>query len=244
MRRILSCVAGCRRPISISDPVPLCARHAIEVVQAFLPSVLSEALKKAQTLEGSGDTMVDEALVVVLPWILPRKHQPLVYFIGNGDRVKIGWTKSLGARIQTLTMNRESVLLVLAGDAVLEKALHTRFRSLQVDDTEWFEYRKKLRDYVEDRSTSSERINLDTPYPPVDAVKKMDAKDARALLEYRLGELISAGCTVIRPQQFADIPAQAGRTRPWVYLWLKEQSDKGRLIKSGSQYRIVKPKEK
>lgn len=80
--------------------------------------------------------------------IPPGKHAPLVYFISNGNRIKIGTTTELKRRIRTLALRPENVALLLDGDTRLERELHRQFANLRIGTTEWFAYDNPLLDYV------------------------------------------------------------------------------------------------
>lgn len=75
---------------------------------------------------------------LVLPPVLPTSHPYVVYFIRNGNRVKIGTTKSLAGRLNQFGLSRNQVGLLVEGDYILEDALHTQFSEQRVDGTEWF----------------------------------------------------------------------------------------------------------
>jgi len=79
------------------------------------------------------------------------KHDPVVYFIRNGDRVKIGYTTHLAARLMALSLRRDSVVLILDGDRRLEAALHTRFASQRIPRTEWFKWDEEIEGFVAQR---------------------------------------------------------------------------------------------
>lgn len=80
--------------------------------------------------------------------IPPGKHAPLVYFIRNGNRIKIGTTTELKRRIRTLALRPENVALLVDGDRRLEREYHKQFADLRVGRTEWFAYEAALADYV------------------------------------------------------------------------------------------------
>jgi hypothetical protein len=65
-------------------------------------------------------------------------HEPAVYFLRNGQRVKIGTTTNLGERVRHLSLRPEDVLLVLPGGETEERAFHDQFRDLRLNGTEWF----------------------------------------------------------------------------------------------------------
>ncbi|MFG2970811.1 GIY-YIG nuclease family protein [Streptomyces sp. NPDC048288] len=86
-------------------------------------------------------------------WTIPaRKHAPLVYFIRNGNRLKIGTTTDLKRRIRTLALRAENVVLLLDGGQSLERELHKQFTDLRISNTEWFAYDGALIDFIADQN--------------------------------------------------------------------------------------------
>ena len=91
-------------------------------------------------------------------WTIPAgKHAPLVYFIRNGNRMKIGTTTDLKRRIRTLALRQENVTLLVNGDHRRERAFHKQFADLRIGRTEWFAYEGALTDYVHDQITQKGR---------------------------------------------------------------------------------------
>ncbi|MFE7360679.1 DNA translocase FtsK [[Kitasatospora] papulosa] len=80
--------------------------------------------------------------------IPPGRHEPLVYFIRNGNRVKIGYTTHLAARVGALALTLRFVVLTLDGGRDLETAMHRRFAAERVEGTEWFVYSRRLREFI------------------------------------------------------------------------------------------------
>lgn len=86
-------------------------------------------------------------------WQIPaRKHAPLVYFIRNGNRLKIGTSTDLKRRIRTLALRAENVALLMDGGQPLERQLHKEFADLRIGNTEWFAYEAPLTDYIADQN--------------------------------------------------------------------------------------------
>lgn len=86
-------------------------------------------------------------------WTIPAgKHTPLVYFIRNGNRMKIGTTTELKRRIRTLALRPENVTLLVDGDQRREREYHKQFAEHRVGDTEWFAYEGTLADYIHDQT--------------------------------------------------------------------------------------------
>ena len=89
-------------------------------------------------------------------WQIPaRKHAPLVYFIRNGNRLKIGTTSELKRRIRTLSLRPENVALLVNGGQDIERAFHRQFADLRIGNTEWFAYEGALVEFV---TTENHRI--------------------------------------------------------------------------------------
>ncbi|MDG9701677.1 GIY-YIG nuclease family protein [Streptomyces sp. DH37] len=100
--------------------------------------------------EGPAVATTEEAAIVrQLP--LDGPHNPVVYFLLNGDRVKIGYTTNLKSRLIALSLRVQNVILLLDGGQKLEYALHSRFRYHRIDDTEWFHYAEELQEFVKAR---------------------------------------------------------------------------------------------
>jgi hypothetical protein len=93
--------------------------------------------------------------------IPPRKHAPLVYFIRNGNRVKIGTSTEVRRRIRTLALRAENVVLLLDGGKPLEREHHDRFADLRIGNTEWFAYEGALVDYIQTETARLTREDQD-----------------------------------------------------------------------------------
>lgn len=82
----------------------------------------------------------------------PSVHAPLVYFIRNGTRIKIGWTTNLKARLTSLSLPADAVVLTMTGGPQTEKAMHKRFAKARVGRTEWFEVVPELEEFIATRA--------------------------------------------------------------------------------------------
>jgi hypothetical protein len=113
-----------------------------------------------QIVEGLGYTIAEPEPPASAPtaptavkWTIPKgKHAPLVYFIRNGNRMKIGTTTDLKRRIRTLALREDNVALLVNGDHRVERGFHKQFASLRVGNTEWFDDKDALADYVRDNA--------------------------------------------------------------------------------------------
>ncbi|MFD1274882.1 GIY-YIG nuclease family protein [Streptomyces kaempferi] len=80
--------------------------------------------------------------------LLTAAHAPVVYFLRNGSRVKIGTTRNLRRRIASLALRPDDVIRVEHGGQDYEHSLHARFNAHRVGNTEWFELREDLAAYL------------------------------------------------------------------------------------------------
>lgn len=125
----------------MTAPVALCDFHRVQVVLAVVPELARNRL-------------VSIARPVSVDQLLSGPHAAVVYFIGHGSRVKIGFTTNLKARVNALALRTDSILLALNGGLDLERALHAHFAVERVDDTEWFKLTPEIRRYVADRESA------------------------------------------------------------------------------------------
>lgn len=81
----------------------------------------------------------------------PAVHEPIVYFIRNGNRIKIGWTTNLKARLSSLALPRDAVALTIDGGPSEEEWLHRKFSKARVGRSEWFEAIPELEEFIAGR---------------------------------------------------------------------------------------------
>ncbi|WP_331728844.1 GIY-YIG nuclease family protein (plasmid) [Streptomyces sp. NBC_01259] len=147
MTSTLCAVNGCTEHLFIEHPLPLCRRDALMVSLNVTDILHSTALLGGQA------TGLDVERVSVAPehvWGQPS-HQPVVYFLANGDRVKIGVSTNISARVLALSFRRENALLLVQGSYGLESALHAHFKCDRITRTEWFVLSSGIRDYIDRR---------------------------------------------------------------------------------------------
>lgn len=77
-------------------------------------------------------------------------HEHVVYFILNGNRVKIGTTTHLRNRVRALALTPRHVIACVPGDRRQEDELHARFSELRIGRTEWFAFEGPIVDAVND----------------------------------------------------------------------------------------------
>jgi hypothetical protein len=146
-----------------------------------MPELLSEHLASAAT-------------PLAIPSLLQGPHDPIVYFLGHRDRIKIGFTTNLKKRVNALALRPGSILLALDGSADLEQALHARFAPAQVGDTEWFDSTPEIRHYIDNRSTwahgLARRGPLDNQRRPT--LERASTNAERAVLLADLAEVLGS----------------------------------------------------
>ncbi|MEV8353181.1 GIY-YIG nuclease family protein [Streptomyces niveus] len=138
---------------TIMQPVPLCTHHQMQVAMEVVPQMLASAasLAKRIPLPEARDSATHRLVTRsrLAPVELTGVHGPRVYFMRNGDRIKIGYTTNLRDRLAALCLRSDSVLLILQGGRDLEGALHRYFSKHRVPGTEWFLYAGRIHEYVE-----------------------------------------------------------------------------------------------
>jgi len=162
----LCAVPACTEQPFITYPLPLCQRDAL-MVSLNVTDVLH-----ANALAGTASTELDIERVSVAPrqvWEQPS-HEPVVYFLANGNRVKVGTSTNITARVITLSLRRDNALLLLRGGRDLEDALHNHFASDRISRTEWFVLSGRIRDYIAHRLEAAAALRQ--PVLPVDGTER------------------------------------------------------------------------
>ena len=125
-------------PIAIAPITP-------EPIQASGRPEVALTSKKQPPIDPAGP---DGEVVDDVPSLFEGAHAPVVYFLRNGTRVKIGTSQNLRRRITSLSLRRDDVIRVEHGTQHYERSLHRRFADLRAGDTEWFELRGALAKYL------------------------------------------------------------------------------------------------
>lgn len=117
--------------------------------------------------------------------ILARQvHAPVVYFVRNGNRVKIGTTTNLQPRIARLSLSLRDVALVVPGGYEIEALYHQRFEQYRCSGSplrEWFEVRGELREFLETKPDPMARwpSPKKVPDPPLCSARPGDVLSLR-----------------------------------------------------------------
>lgn len=157
------------RLLPAEDQAVIDAIHDREAQQAAAAYDASEKEQRRQRLSaivsGLGYELTDTQTPAVqqaatdhVRWAVPSgKHAPLVYFIRNGNRIKIGTSTDLKRRIRTLALRAENVALLLAGGKPLERKYHNQFADLRIGNTEWFAYESPLTDFIAEQNHNARK---------------------------------------------------------------------------------------
>jgi hypothetical protein len=171
----------CTGLIFVSYPAPLCQTHAMEIALQVTDRLFAAAR------QGAGDAATSLDAVTVQPEEIWRQttHEPVVYFLGNGNRIKIGTTRSLQARVSTLALRRSNILLLLSGGRGLEGTLHAAFGRHRLGTSEWFVADPEIHAFV-----SARRVPLRGPTVPAQPTNEEPRRvvDPRARVVYQLVE--------------------------------------------------------
>lgn len=140
-------------------PVALCELHRMQVALLVVPDALTMLVRQAKTGLNRLSLPADERAAVIAG-ARPKAagaymggvHGPVVYFMENGDRIKIGHSTNLRSRVRALSLQDKDVLLLLQGGLTLERALHSTFAKERIDATEWFMKSERLISFIESKT--------------------------------------------------------------------------------------------
>lgn len=192
-------VTGCQGSEFMQHPVALCLRHAVQV------SVHMSETLHATALVGAFDPLhpadLAEAPVADAGVWGQASHEPVVYFLANGDRVKIGVSTSIASRVVNLSLRRGNVLLLLEGSYELETALHAAFASDRVGTTEWFVLSTHIRDFIARKKAAVATLRPAAPEKstavPVQRAPVDRRHPRRAEITQRVQDCGGAGTTLV-----------------------------------------------
>ncbi|HEY9417862.1 MAG TPA: GIY-YIG nuclease family protein [Pseudonocardia sp.] len=155
-------VDGCRFSSVTGQQIRLCGDHRDEITMVLAKDIARTDLKHLADLyhanagrwkpriipvyTGPEVGPTDAAIVRDLP--RAGRHDPIVYFLRNGERIKIGTTAHLAARITSLSLRQADVLLALDGGRELEAQLHRRFHEHRIGGTEWFNFSDEIKNFL------------------------------------------------------------------------------------------------
>lgn len=152
--------AECATEAAMIRPVALCEFHRIQVALLVVPDALTMLVQQAKTGMTRLSLPADERAAVIagarpkpVGDYMGGVHGPVVYFLENGDRVKIGHSTNLRSRVKSLALQEKDVLLLLQGGLTLERALHSTFAKERIDATEWFAKSERIVEFIRSKSS-------------------------------------------------------------------------------------------
>lgn len=183
------------------QPVPLSAILPPDTVRPVRTRTVRQSGPPARPVRPEGTVLGDVAD------IYGRAHAPVVYFIRNGERVKIGTSQNLRRRVEALCLRTEDVLLVLHGDQRYEREMHVRFASVRIGNTEWFERSGELAEFIATRAGTVRPPDEPTPDASREPVRTDVAEEHAPAREVPMIPPVSA-----RPDKPGpDSPLSAGQ---------------------------------
>lgn len=225
---------ACRRDAEMVEPVPLCPRHKVVVAQALLGDLLGAALDEVQIAERA--RIIGPVAPVPLSTCMNGQHDPVVYFLVNGNRIKIGYTTNLSARLAAFALRSSSIALLLAGDQQLEKQLHLQFAAYRIERTEWFDHSSAIERFIAGiPHPANEPVMRPTPRLPKGdmgapsdlrfpdgthvSLRRLPLWEALGRPEgTTLNELVALDLDGYKARTSVDGPIQRWRSRGWVHV--------------------------
>jgi hypothetical protein len=181
-----------------------------------------EALRNARKQRKALAAGHDDAFVEVVPGLgrlspaatPTTSHAPIVYFLRNGNRIKIGTSTNLRERVGSLSLRMRDVVLIVEGGRDTERAFHQHFARQRVRNTEWFAFSGAVNNWVR---AARHRLHLAEWQSPAEAECE-SAPIPHARGEITEGEADS-GAVGSDQQEHTDVPAgshngQAADTGP------------------------------
>ncbi|MER6351265.1 GIY-YIG nuclease family protein [Streptomyces sp. NPDC001634] len=117
---------------------------AAEARAARLEREQERRAKRSEARQQAWEEAVGDLKRIEFSTVPTGRHGAVVYFLRNGDRVKIGTSTNLRDRVGTLSLRRTDLVLVVEGDQSIERAFHRRFDRYRVGFTEWFHLEGEL----------------------------------------------------------------------------------------------------
>lgn len=150
-------IGGCAAPPAADAPVPLCGDHArlayewVALEQGATDLLPSPCLACGSRL---GVHYASGWLCAICEWRygdvpdreLLDARVDVVYYVGSGDRIKIGTTSNPRSRFHALRVER--VLAFERGGRVLEQRRHAQFAELRFPGSEWFRTEPPLIEHI------------------------------------------------------------------------------------------------
>ncbi|MFB8182605.1 GIY-YIG nuclease family protein [Streptomyces sp. NPDC055966] len=147
-------VPDCEEQSFITNPIPLCSEHALTISL----NVTDLLHANARTALATDRADVERTRVAPNSVWQQASHPSVVYFLTNGDRVKIGTSTNITARVGALALRKANAALLLQGGSNLENALHDHFADDRIGNTEWFILSPRVQEYIARRKEADSAL--------------------------------------------------------------------------------------
>ena len=77
-----------------------------------------------------------------------RGTQGYTYFLRNGDRIKIGFSRNPKARAVSLSLRESDILGVVPSQQKFERRCHETWEDIRIGNTEWFHATDELLEWI------------------------------------------------------------------------------------------------
>lgn len=143
---------GCTTAYLLPD-INICANHAVRIKNRIEELDQQAIQRQMPAFKKRMDEQLDEQierLKANKPQrddFLEQAPEHWVYYVKNGDQIKIGFTTNLSQRLRQYPPNVE-ILGVEYGDEDLEKQRHEQFSAYLAYGREWFRDTQEIRDHI------------------------------------------------------------------------------------------------
>ncbi|MGA4867599.1 GIY-YIG nuclease family protein [Streptomyces lavendulocolor] len=225
----------------VTYPVPLCQAHAVDIALQVTDRLFATAIQPAYaaTLFGGHQGVIDRATRAPDDVWTSTSHPPVVYFLTNGDRIKIGMSRNVRARVSALSLRRSNARLLLSGGRELEQALHHAFAQHRLGSSEWFVAHPDIEAFITAKAVDEPR---ESPAPtpaqvliPIQKPPTADEKICRALKEHAAPGRV--GSVYLHRTQIAMLTGLEGSTMDNAFSRLTQSRRIHRQSKAGKVLR-------
>lgn len=114
----------------------------IEVTIQMVDYLFEEALKDKVT------EVIAERKKARAQRQVDNKRQGYTYFLKNGDRIKIGFSRNPKGRAESLSLRESNIMGVVESGQQFERMMHDKWAHIRIGNTEWFEATPELLGFI------------------------------------------------------------------------------------------------
>jgi hypothetical protein len=137
--------------LQLGELAPVQPKKAPAPTAPVAPTVVQRRRRKARIIRELAGPALTPAWGVTPGDSWRGPHAPVIYFVLVGDKVKIGYSCHLAARLKELALAMNDLALVLHGNRPYERQLHERFANYRLNAScdrlgtyEWFSIQGEL----------------------------------------------------------------------------------------------------